>query len=95
MQEGEDMLSLTRDFLRLIVLASMLTGLVACQKTDTAANEKGPAEKAGQQLDQAASRAGEELNKAAEAAGKGLQQLGQKMQNEAEQAQQAQQQKKE
>ncbi|WP_420477063.1 hypothetical protein [Noviherbaspirillum sp. ST9] len=75
---------------RLFAAACLITGLVACEKTNTAAGEKGPAEKAGQQLDQAASRAGEELNKAAEVAGKGLQQLGQKIQNEAEQAQQAQ-----
>lgn len=77
-------------FTRLLVAACLITGLAACEKTDTAAGEKGPAEKAGQQIDQAASRAGEELNKAAEVAGKGLQQLGQKIQNEAEEAQQAQ-----
>lgn len=89
------MLSFTHQFIRLIIIASMTVGVAACQKTDTADNEKGPAEQAGKKLDQAASRAGEELNKATEAAGKGLQQLGQKMQNEAEQAHQAQQQKKE
>lgn len=77
-------------FARLLAAAIFIAGLAACEKTDTAAGEKGPAEKAGQQLDQAASRASEEMNKAAEVAGKGLQQLGQKIQNEAEQAQQAQ-----
>ena len=87
------MLISSTSFARLLVAACLITGLTACEKTDTAASEKGPAEKAGQQLDQAASRASEELNKAAEVAGKGLQQLGQKIQTEAEQAQQAQQKK--
>lgn len=77
-------------FARLLAAAIFIVGLAGCEKTDTAAGEKGPAEKAGQQLDQAAARASEEMNKAAEVAGKGLQQLGQKIQNEAEQAQQAQ-----
>jgi hypothetical protein len=77
-------------FTRLLAAACFIAALAACQKTDTAAGEKGPAEQAGQKLDQAASRASEEVNKAAEVAGKGLQQLGQKIQNEAEQAQQAQ-----
>lgn len=80
---------------RLVLTGLLMTGLAACEKNETASSEKGPAERAGQQLDQAAARAGEELNKAAEAAGKGMQQLGQKIQNEAEQAQQDQQQKKE
>ena len=82
-----------RQIFRLFAIVGLVTGLAACEKTETASGEKGPAEKAGQQLDQAASRASEELNKAAEVAGKGLQQLGQKIQNEAEQAQQAQQKK--
>jgi hypothetical protein len=85
----------TKSLARLVTAGLMLTGLAACQKNETTSDERGPAEKAGQQLDQAAARAGEELNKAAEVAGKGLQKLGQKIQNEAEQAQQAQQQKKE
>ena len=85
------MLTSMQPVFRLLLAAVLATGLAACQKTDTAAGEKGPAEKAGQQLDQAASRASEEISKAAEVAGKGLQQLGQKIQNEAEQAQQAQQ----
>ncbi|OWW22427.1 hypothetical protein [Noviherbaspirillum denitrificans] len=79
-------------FSRLLIAVGIAVALAACQKTETAA-EKGPAEKAGQKLDQAASRAGEELNKAAEAAGKGMQQLGQKIQDSAEQAQQGQQKK--
>ena len=87
------MLLSVRQVFRLLVVVSLMTGLAACEKTETASGEKGTAEKAGQQLDKAASRASEELNKAAEVAGKGLQQLGQKIQNEAEQAQQPQQKK--
>ncbi|HYD97066.1 MAG TPA: hypothetical protein VEC01_17185 [Noviherbaspirillum sp.] len=69
------------------VFAGVLSG---CEKRETTTGEKGPAEQAGQKVDQAASRAGEELNKVAEKAGQGLQQLGQKLQSEAEQAQQQQ-----
>lgn len=78
----------TKSLARLVAAGLLMAGLVACEKNETASGEKGPAEKAGQQLDQAAARASEELNKAAEVAGKGLQKLGEKIQNEAEQAQQ-------
>ena len=81
--------------LRLFAITALITAMAACEKSETASTGKGPAEQAGQKLDQAASRAGEELNKAAEVAGKGLQKFGQKIQSEAEQAQQAQPQKKE
>jgi hypothetical protein len=73
-----------------VMLAATLVfvaGLSACEKKTTPEVQKGPAENAGQQLDQAAKRAGEELNKAAEKTGQGLQQLGQKLQNEAQDAQ--------
>lgn len=73
---------------RLISLSVLMTALVACDKQD-ATEGKGPAEQAGQQIDQAASRAGEELNKAADKAGQGLQELGQKMQNESKEAQES------
>jgi hypothetical protein len=66
----------------------LVAGLSACEKkTTTPEVQKGPAENAGQQLDQAAARAGQELNKAAEKTGEGLQQLGQKLQSEAQDAQ--------
>ncbi len=71
------------------MIGVMLAGLLGCEKTDVADNEKGPAEKAGAQIDHAAARAGEELNKVAEKAGEGLQRLGQKLQDEAQQAKQA------
>ena len=89
------MLKSARFTIRLFAITALLTVVAACEKSETSSAEKGPAEQAGQKLDQAASRAGEELNKAAEVAGKGLQKFGQKIQNEAEQAQQAQPQKKE
>jgi hypothetical protein len=69
-----------------LATAILMSGLVGCQKKEVAAEEKGPAEKAGQKIDQAASKAGEQLNKVAEQAGKGLQAAGQKIQNAAEEA---------
>ncbi|WP_143131107.1 hypothetical protein [Noviherbaspirillum humi] len=59
--------------------------LCACQKTDTASGP-GPAEKAGQQIDKAASRAGDELNKLADKAGEGMKNAGEKMQQKAREA---------
>lgn len=74
--------------IRTVLAAGMLiAGLSACQKQETAADEKGPAERAGQQIDQAAKRAGEELNKVAEKAGKGLQEAGTKLEDKAQEAQ--------
>lgn len=71
-----------------VVLAGLLSaGLAACEKKEVAAEGPGPAEKAGQQIDQATTRAAEELNKVAEKTGKGLQQMGEKIQNEAQEAQ--------
>jgi hypothetical protein len=70
-----------------MVMAVFAVTLCACEKKEVATEQKGPAEKAGQQLDQAAARAGEELNKVAEKAGKGLQEMGQKLQQEAQEAQ--------
>jgi hypothetical protein len=67
----------------LVVVAS----LSACQKNDAAADQKGPAETAGKQLDQAAVKAGEQINKAAEKAGEGLAKAGEKLQNAAQDAQ--------
>ncbi len=76
-----------KSVISLMLLGALTVGLSACQKKEVATEEKGPAEKAGQQLDQAAARAGEELNKAAQKAGQGLQEMGQKLQNEAQEAQ--------
>lgn len=70
-----------------IMLGMLIAALSACEKKETAADGKGPAERTGQQIDQATVRAGEELNKAAENTGKGLQEMGKKLQNEAEEAQ--------
>lgn len=71
----------------LFIMACLTVGLAACEKHDTASGEKGPAERAGQQLDQAASKAGEELDKAAEKAGQGLQKAGRELQDKAAEAQ--------
>lgn len=81
------MLKQSKPAISLIALGVLIFGLSGCEKNQTAAKEKGPAEKAGQQLDHAAARASEELSKVAEKAGKGLQAIGQKLQNEAQEAQ--------
>ncbi|MFC6522146.1 hypothetical protein ACFQAT_22865 [Undibacterium arcticum] len=61
-----------------VVVAGLLGGgLAGCKKNEPIV-EKGPAEQAGQKLDQAASKAGEEINKAASAAGKKIQEAGEK-----------------
>lgn len=70
-----------------LVAGVLITGLSACEKRETAAEGAGPAERAGQQIDQAAKRAGEELNKVAEKAGKGLQEAGAKLEDKAQEAQ--------
>ncbi|GIZ52763.1 hypothetical protein [Noviherbaspirillum aridicola] len=57
---------------------SLLAGLSACQKRDEASAEKGPAEKAGAQVDAATSKAGDALNKAGEKTGQALQSAGEK-----------------
>lgn len=71
----------------LVAMAFLTVSISACQKHDTASGDKGPAERVGQQLDQAASKAGEELNKAAEKAGQGLQKAGRELQDKAADAQ--------
>ncbi|HJV88301.1 MAG TPA: hypothetical protein VJ698_22725 [Noviherbaspirillum sp.] len=81
------MLNPTKSAATWIAVGVLIAALAACQKKEAASEAKGPAEKAGQQIDQAAARAGTELNKAAEKAGETMQQLGQKLENKAEQAQ--------
>jgi hypothetical protein len=68
---------------------ALVAGLGACQKKDATAEQKGPAETAGKQLDQAAAKAGEEINKAAVKAGEGLAKAGEKLQNAAQDGQAA------
>jgi hypothetical protein len=81
------MLKQSKPAISLIALGMLILGLSGCEKNQSVAEEKGPAEKAGKQLDQAAARASEELSKVAEKAGKSLQEIGQKLQNEAQEAQ--------
>jgi hypothetical protein len=66
-------------------LGMLLAALAACQRDDPARTE-GPAEKAGQKIDQAAVKAAEEVNKLAEKAGKGMEKAGESMQNAAREA---------
>jgi hypothetical protein len=61
----------------LVAIAGLLTGLAACQKKDATA-DKGPAEKAGANVDEAAAKARESLNKAGEKTGQALQSAGEK-----------------
>lgn len=66
------------------VFSAALSG---CQKNENTV-EKGPAEKVGQQLDQAAAQAAVQLNKVAEQAGKTLEKAGESIQGAAKGAQQ-------
>lgn len=75
----------SRKSIGVVALVTLFAALSACQKTDVA--EKGPAEKAGAQLDQAAAKASVELNKVAEQAGKSLEKAGESMQGTAKDAQ--------
>ena len=66
--------------------ALLVLGLSACERAETEAVGRGPAERAGEQLDRAAARAGEELNRLAGAAGETMQQAGRRLQEEASEA---------
>ena len=79
-------MNLQKPFAMTLTIAALMTSLAACQKNEVVA-EKGPAEKAGQQLDQAMIKASEQLSKAAEQAGKELQAAGEKIQSAAQEAQ--------
>jgi hypothetical protein len=74
------MLKPAKTTMTLIAAGALILGLSACEK-------QGPAEKAGEQIDQAATRAGEQMSSATEKAGKGMQDLGDKIQGKAEDAQ--------
>lgn len=79
-----------------ILAASMLiAGLAACQKKDEVAMENGPAETAGQKIDQAAATTMQKLDEvgarisqstanATEEAGKKIERAGEKMQGSAQ-----------
>lgn len=81
------MLKHTKSTFSLLAIGVIVASLSACEKQDVASGEKGPAEKAGAQLDQAAARAGEELNKVGEKLGQTMQAAGEKLENKAEEAQ--------
>jgi len=84
-----------KTLISLFAAGLLVTGLAACQKKDDSA--KGPAETAGQQIDQAAATTNEKLEKAGEKinagaidltkkAGEKMEQAGEKMQNAANNA---------
>jgi type IV secretory pathway VirB6-like protein len=82
------MLNLFKSATALLAGGVLVFGLAACEKREQAAGGEGPAERAGQHIDQAAAKAGQELNKLADKAGQGMQQAGEKLQNKAQEAQQ-------
>lgn len=72
----------------------LIAGLAACQKKEDVAIDKGPAETAGQKIDEATTKVGQEADKAKaeasqsaanmqDATGKKLEETGQKMQDSA------------
>jgi hyperosmotically inducible protein len=61
----------------ILATAALAIGLAGCQKKDDTTG-KGPAEKAGEQVDRAASQAGENLNKAREQTGQAIEKAGEK-----------------
>lgn len=77
----------SRSGLSLLAIGFFAASLSACEKQDVASGEKGPAERAGAQLDQAATRAGEELNKVGEKLGQTMQSAGEKLENKSQEAQ--------
>ncbi|RJF97036.1 hypothetical protein D3870_19915 [Noviherbaspirillum cavernae] len=67
-------------------VAALAAVLTACQKKDEMSG-KGPAEKAGEKIDQAAAKASEELSKVGEKTGQALQDAGQKLESKAQEMQ--------
>ena len=69
----------------------LVLGLSGCEKTETAADDasaqKGPAEKVGEHIDQAAAEAARHLNTMAEHAGKGIEKAGESLQSQSKDAQ--------
>jgi hypothetical protein len=82
---GNKMITSSKNPASVFALSILVVALSACQKNDNTA-DKGPAEKVGKQLDQAAAKAAVEINKAAEQAGKGLEKAGESLQNTAKDA---------
>jgi predicted small lipoprotein YifL len=80
------MMNTIKYFSTAVIALALAGGLAGCQKKDPIV-ERGPAERAGQQLDQAASEAGKKLNDVADKAGKEIEKAGEKIQNAAKDAQ--------
>lgn len=81
------MSELRKALLSAISVGALAMGLMACEKKEIASEGKGPAERAGQQIDQATARASQELKKITEKAGQSLQRAGQKLEDQAQEAQ--------
>jgi uncharacterized lipoprotein YehR (DUF1307 family) len=81
------MMNRMKPLMLLLSAVALVASVTACQKREATADQKGPAETAGKQIDRAAVKAGEQLNKVAEEAGKGLAKAGEKLQNAAQDAQ--------
>jgi hypothetical protein len=86
-RSGEKMMNLSKNFTLACIAGVFMFGLSACQKNQQPVAEKGPAEQAGQQLDEAAAKAAEGLNKVAEKAGEGIKKAGESLQSTAKDAQ--------
>jgi hypothetical protein len=68
----------TRESMAVIMATTaLIIGLAGCQRKDDTTG-KGPAEKAGEQIDRATSQAGENLNKAREQTGQAMEKAGEK-----------------
>ncbi len=60
--------------------------LAACDKKEPDDSARGPAEKAGEKIDQATETAAEKINEAASAAGRSIERAGEKLHDKAEDA---------
>ncbi len=87
----------TKEARRLRVLAGgalatiLAVGLAACERQAGESQAKGPAERVGARIDQALDQTGEQLNKIAEKTGEQMQELGRRLETEAQESQQAEQ----
>jgi hypothetical protein len=86
------MMKSNKSIAALLTAGVLIAGLVGCQKKEVAA-EQGPAETAGQQIDQAAAKLAQEADQAQAAASQGAsnmtEEAGKKIENAGEKMQEA------
>lgn len=70
----------------LTAMSAFALMLAGCEKTDPV-TEKGPAERVGERIDEATSKAAVQLNSIAEKAGEGISKAGEKLKENAQEAQ--------